>query len=155
MSSDQKTQSLIVARQLLGRARTATLSVMDFEWGGPFGALVNVATDAAGNPLLLISSLARHTQCLAHDQRASVMVCEDLPQEGDALMHLRLTLTGILQPDERPATRTAYLARHPYAALYAGFGDFGFWSMRMEKAYVVAGFGRIYSCDAATFLSVV
>ena len=41
-----------------------------------------------------------------------------------------------------------YLARHPAAELYAGFGDFAFWRLEPERAHAVAGFGRIETIPA-------
>jgi putative heme iron utilization protein len=41
-----------------------------------------------------------------------------------------------------------YLARHPAAEMYAGFGDFAFWRLEPERAHAVAGFGRIETIPA-------
>jgi heme iron utilization protein len=144
---DQKQLSLQQARVMLAAARTATLSVIDPETGGPFGALVNLAVDAMLCPIVLTSTLSRHTQGLLKDPRASVMVQGDIPLDRDALTEMRMTLTGTFKTSDAEAIRKTYLARHPYAALYADFGDFAFWHMVPEKLYVVAGFGRVYSYD--------
>jgi heme iron utilization protein len=140
-------ESAIQAKAVLQRARTGALSVLDFETGSAFGALVNVATDSAGLPIFLFSKLARHTKCIMADPRASLLVME-LPGEGDALTGFRATIMGQLEKagDE---LRETYIAQHPYAELYAGFGDFGFWRMAPHMVYVVAGFGRIHSFKAA------
>ncbi len=130
-------------KPVLKRARTGTLSVVDFETGAPFGALVNVATDETGLPIFMFSSLARHSKCLAADQRCSLVVME-LPDSGDPLTGFRATITGLMEPAE-VELHSRYIEHHPYAELYAGFGDFGFWRMRPQKVFVVAGFGRIQS----------
>ena len=130
------------AKTVLLRAKTGTLSVIDFETGTPFGALVNVATDEAGLPLFLFSKLARHTKSLLVDPAASLLVAE-LPEQGDALTGFRATITSTLS--EVKIDPALYLAKHPYAEMYAGFGDFGFWRMTPKMIYVVAGFGRIQS----------
>jgi len=144
MMDEPKRSSLLAAKALLAAARTATLSVIDPETGGPFGALVNVAVDAALNPVVLTSSLSRHTQGLLKDPRASVMVQGPLPLDRDPLTELRLTVTGQFSRSTDVVLRTTYLQRHPYAELYADFGDFGFWHMSVDRLYVVAGFGRVY-----------
>jgi putative heme iron utilization protein len=130
------------AKALLGRVKTGTLSVLDFETGVPFGALVNVATDDEGLPLFLFSNMARHTKSLLKNPSASLLVSE-LPSEGDALTGLRATITG--EVVEVKADPTRYLTQHPYAEVYIGFADFGFWRMRPKMIYVVGGFGKIAS----------
>jgi heme iron utilization protein len=132
------------AKQVLQRAKTGTLSVLDFESGAPFGALVNVATDEDGLPLFLLSRLARHTKSLLLNPVASLLVYEP-PAEGDPLTGFRATIAGELVETKSDGAR--YIAHHPYAELYAGFGDFGFWRMKPKMIYVVAGFGRIQSFE--------
>jgi heme iron utilization protein len=137
-------------KTVLDRAKTGTLSVLDFETGAPFGALVNVATDEAGLPLFLFSRLARHTKSLLANPAASLLVAE-LPNEGDALTGFRATITGLMAEVTTDSTR--YIAKHPYAEIYAGFGDFGFWRMTPEMVYVVGGFGKIQSFRANEIFS--
>jgi putative heme iron utilization protein len=43
---------------------------------------------------------------------------------------------------EVPALKARWLARHPYAALYADFGDFALWRVRPGGALLVGGFAR-------------
>jgi heme iron utilization protein len=144
---ETKRESLIAAKTMLVAARTATLSVLDPETGGPFGALVNVAVDQELRPIVLTSTLSRHTQGLLKDARASIMVQGVIPDDHDPLTEMRLTATGTFVATEDVDVRKCYLARHPYAEIYVDFGDFGFWHMLPEKLFVVAGFGRVYSCD--------
>jgi heme iron utilization protein len=68
-----------------------------------------------------------------------------LPEDGDPLTAFRVTLTGHFQPAERVEAESHFLARHPYAELYASFGDFGYWRMEPQHAHIIAGFGRAYS----------
>ncbi len=135
-------------KAVLARAKTGTLSVIDFETGGPFGALVNIATETEGLPLFLFSKLARHTKCLATDARASLLVSE-LPSEGDPLVGFRATITGRAQQLNDHHLRDHYLSKHPYAETYIDFGDFNFWTLKPEKVFVVGGFGRIQALDAS------
>ena len=134
-------------KSVLAQAKTGTLSVIDFETGGPFGALANVATNEVGYPVFLFSSLARHTKCLMADTRASFLVSE-LPNEGDPLVGFRATIMGQATQVLGDHLRTHYLAKHPYAETYIDFGDFGFWTLKPEKVFVVGGFGRIQAFDA-------
>jgi heme iron utilization protein len=149
MTDQQKEAGLEEARQVLRAARTAALSVLDFETAGPLGGLVNVAFDPQFQPIILTSTLSRHTQCMDRDGRASLMVTGDLPTSGDALTGFRATVTGVFTRSAGPEIKDCFLAQHPYAKLYAGFGDFGFWLMVPARLYVVAGFGRVYTYAAA------
>lgn len=135
------------ARRLLRRARTATLSTLNREDGIPYGSLVNVATDVAGWPLILVSTLAWHTKNLLADARASLLVAEP-PTSGDALTGPRVTIMGRFVKVDEEGLRRRYLARHPEAALYAGFGDFAYWRLMPERLHAVAGFGRIETMGA-------
>jgi putative heme iron utilization protein len=144
---ETKRESLIAAKAMLAAARTATLSVIDPETQGPFGALVNIAVDEELRPIILTSTLSRHTQGLLKDGRASIVVQGVIPEDRDPLTEMRLTVTGSFTASEDQSARACYLNRHPYAELYVDFGDFGFWHMVPEKMFVVAGFGRVYSFD--------
>lgn len=135
------------ARNLLRRARTATLGTVGRGTGIPYASLVNVATDVRGWPVILVSILAWHTQNLLEDPRASLMVAE-VPPSGDALTGARVTLLGRFVKVAPGEVSRRYLARHPAAELYAGFGDFAFWRLEPLEAHAVAGFGRIETMGA-------
>jgi heme iron utilization protein len=51
-----------------------------------------------------------------------------------------------------PLLRARFLARHPSAALYADFADFHLYRVAVERAHLVAGFGRIHWIAAADLL---
>lgn len=145
--SEQRTFTGTEARRLLRRARTATLASLNQDDGTPYASLVNVATDVTGHPLLLISTLAWHTKNLLSDPRASIMMAE-VPALGDALTGPRVTIMGHFVKAEEEGARRRYLARHPQASFYSGFGDFAFWRLEPERAHAVAGFGRIETMSA-------
>ncbi|WP_374332702.1 HugZ family protein [Aestuariivirga sp.] len=145
--SERRSFSADEARNLLRRARTGTLGTLNADDGTPYASLVNLATDVRGCPVILVSTLAWHTRNLLADPRASVMVAE-MPGEGDALTGSRVTVMGRFSRIEAGALARRYLARHPAAELYAGFGDFAFWRLEPERAHAVAGFGRIETIPA-------
>ncbi len=95
-----------------------------------------------------MSSLAWHTRNLLHDSRASVLVAEP-PETGDVLTGSRVTIMGRFERIDAPRAARRYLARHPEAAMYAGFGDFGYWRLVPEIVHAVAGFGRIETLPPA------
>jgi putative heme iron utilization protein len=130
------------ARALLRSARKGALATLATVSGHPYASMVLVATEPDGSPLLLISRLAVHTRNLAADGRASVLI-DGTPAGADALAGARLTLVGTMQPSSTPTARDRFLARHAGARLYADFPDFGTWSLTVERAHFIAGFGRI------------
>lgn len=149
-----------LARTLLRATRTATLATLDRHGGYPFASLTNVATDADGSPLILVSKLATHTANLEQDGRASVLLAETGkgPGKGDALAHPRLTVLGTFKPVARDSAedgrvRRRFLARHPKAELYAGFADFAFWRMAVVSAHLNGGFARAADLTAADVLT--
>jgi putative heme iron utilization protein len=112
--------------------------------GSPFASLVTVATMPGGEPILLLSRLAVHTQNLERDRRASLLLVEPGGEAGDPLAGARLTVVGeVGERDPDPAVRRRFLARHAEAAGYAHFADFGFRQFTIHSAHLVAGFGRI------------
>ena len=145
--SEGRSFSAQEARNLFRRARTAALGTLNREDGIPYASLVNVAADVRGRPLILVSSLAWHTRNLLADGRASLMAAE-LPERGDALTGARVTVMGRFSKLEDEGVKRRYLARHPAASLYCGFGDFAFWRLEPEAAHAVAGFGRIETIGA-------
>jgi putative heme iron utilization protein len=113
--------------------------------GHPFASLMPYALDERGQLLLLISGMAVHTHNLQAEPRASLLVAEAAAAE-DALAAGRVTLMGRAAPvaaDGMVAARAAYLARHPAAAAWVDFGDFAFWRLAVDEAYLVAGFGAM------------
>jgi len=139
------------AKALLADARIGTLGTLTVE-GAPFASLVTVAPAEDGAPLMLLSRLAVHTQNLARDSRASLLLAEEAGP-GDPLTCTRLTLTGeVIALGKDLATKARFLASHPDAAGYADFADFGFYRFDVAGAHLVAGFGRISDLAPAEFL---
>jgi putative heme iron utilization protein len=145
-----------VAKSLLRATRAGTLATLDRNCGHPFASLVNIATDADGSPLILVSRLATHTANLECDGRASLLLAET--GKGDALAHPRLTVLGTLAPIAHDSAddsriRLRFLLRHPKSDLYAGFADFAFWRMGVVSAHLNGGFARAADLTAAEVLT--
>jgi putative heme iron utilization protein len=64
-------------------------------------------------------------------------------------------LMGRAAASDAGHARQRYLARHPDAAAYAGFGDFAFYAIDLKRVHLVAGFGRIVDIDPADLLTAV
>src|ERR1041384_7380356 len=96
------------ARTLLREARSGALATLMAGSGDPYCSLVNVATEADGTPLLLISRLAVHTKNVLADPRASLML--DERKEGDPLQGARVMLMGTVAKTESQEARRRYLS---------------------------------------------
>ncbi|HEY8513983.1 MAG TPA: DUF2470 domain-containing protein [Candidatus Binatia bacterium] len=142
------------ARTLVHVGRTGTLSTHSRRATGyPFGSVAPYGVDARGRPTFLISAMAVHTQNLAADARASLLVTQ--PGAGDDPLALgRVTLLGDVArvaDDEVAAVREDYLARHESARSWVDFGDFAFYRMEVRDVYFVAGFGAMGWIDAEAY----
>lgn len=125
------------------------------EPGWPYPSLVQVALDLDGTPLLLLSTLADHTKNIAADPRVGLLF--DGTVWGTAggtqpLAGARVSVLGHAERSDDPRHRARFLARHPGASLYAGFGDFGLYKVSVRNAHLVAGFGRVHWLTSAELL---
>jgi len=141
------------ARGLMRRARSASLgTALRSRDGWPYVSLVTVACDHDGSPLLLLSDLSDHSRNLTADPRGSLLFeaasGRTNPQTGP-----RVSVLGRIEKSNVYRHRRRFLARHPSAILYAGFGDFFFYKMTVERAHYVAGFGRAHWIEADTLLT--
>lgn len=143
-----------IARGLLRSAGQGALATLMAGTGDPYCSLVNVAPDADGAPVLLISALALHTKNIAADSRVSLML--DERREGDPLEGARIMLAGRAQraaDQDLPRLRRRYLAFHPAAEGFAAFPDFSFYRIVPSGLHLVAGFGRIVDIPPGRFLT--
>ena len=138
----------VMARRLMRTAWKATLASMDRDTGHPYASLVAVAVEPDGTPILLLSTLALHTRNLLVDARASLLF-DGTAAGREALTGPRVTVIGSIERTDSAVARRRYIARHPGAEMFAGFGDFAFYRLAVERAHLVAGFGRIERIDGA------
>ena len=135
------------SRALARACRTASLAtVMADGSGQPYSSLVLVAFDHDAAPLLLISRLADHTRNILRDPRVALL-CDGTAGLAEPLTGPRVSLLGMAEKTDDPRHRARYLARHPTAEMYAGFADFAFYRIQVERAHIVAGFGKIHWLD--------
>ena len=135
------------ARRVLLSALKAALATLDHDSGAPYASLITVATLPDATPVFLISTLARHTQNLLKDPRASILI-DGTGNDGDPLAGGRVSLYGRAELTTDPLARARFLARHPNAEIYAGFKDFNSYRLKLEGAHFVGGFGSIHDLSA-------
>ncbi len=146
---------LIARGALKGAFATNRRAARPSQQHHPYVSKVGVALDLDGAPLFLFSTLSAHTQDVLADARASILL-EAPGHAANPLEDARCTLSGTVRKlDEAAAdaARGLYLAHHPGAAMYAGFGDFAMWRMDVDKVHYVGGFGAAKWAKASEYLT--
>lgn len=145
MTQDDMPRSV---RDLLrGLDRAALASALPGETGAwPYASLVLAAVDHDLSPLLLLSDLAEHTKAIQADSRVSLLF-DGTAGLDQPLTGPRVTVLGRAERTADDRTKARFLARHPDAALYAGFKDFHFYRVSVERTHLVGGFGKIRWID--------
>ena len=134
------------ARLLRRSAIVATLATVAD--GQPYATLVTPAPAPDGSLLILLSGLSDHTAHLVAEPRCSLLLVAPDTDPNPAA-HARLTLIGTAAPEPDPALKQRWIARHPYAAFYAGLGDFRLWRVRPHAGHYIGGFGSATRLTAA------
>lgn len=130
-------------RRLMREVARVGLGTLEAAGGAPYVSLAMVAVDAAAAPLLLLSDLADHTRNLKADPRVSLLF-DGTAGLATPLAGARATVQGRVEAATGAADRERYVARHPDAEQYLAFRDFNLYRVAVERAHLVAGFGRIH-----------
>jgi len=117
----------------------------------PYASLVLIATDLDASPLLVLSDLAQHSRNIAFDPRVSLLF-DGTTGYRDPLTGPRLTVIGQARTVEDPRGLARFTAHHPTSAVYSGFADFRLYRVAVQRAQLVAGFGRIHWVDGRDLL---
>lgn len=138
-----------LGRRLLREQQRAALATS--LRGAPYTSLVVTTADLDASPLLLLSDLAQHSRNIAFDPRVSLLL-DGTGAYSDPLTGPRLTVIGQAQAVDDPRRLARFVAHHPTSSVYSGFADFRLYRVRVERAHLVAGFGRIDWIEAHDLL---
>ncbi|MFZ1428436.1 MAG: DUF2470 domain-containing protein [Geminicoccaceae bacterium] len=141
--TDRASDNGTIIRRLMRASTRVGLGTLAVGSGAPYVSLAMVALDHDASPLLYLSDLADHTRNLAADARVSLLFDGTL-DHAVPLAGERATVQGRIERAADPRLLARYVARHPDAAAYAGFRDFNLYRVIVERAHLVAGFGRIH-----------
>lgn len=147
MTQDDMSRTVRALLRGLDRASLATFLPAE-PAGWPYASLVLVAVDHDLTPILLLSDLAEHTKAIRADGRVSLLF-DGTAGLDQPLTGPRVTVLGRAERTDDERLKARFLARHPDAALYAGFKDFGFYRVSVERSHLVGGFGKIRWIDRA------
>lgn len=131
------------ARQFLRSTNSAMLSTLSAKFSGyPFCSVAPFVLDHSGQPVILISTIAEHTQNILANPKLSLLV---FAGNEDLQASARLTLVGqavpIAKDDEH--LRRRYLRYLPQASSYFTMHDFSFYRIEVIQARYIAGFGKM------------
>lgn len=151
-NADKPFDAIQAARHVLRVAPTGSLGTLT-EDGAPFTSLVTAATTPQGEPLLLLSDIAVHTQNLKRDPRVSLLLVAPGGEGGDPLAGARISVQGTISVEEDENNRRRFFSRHSEAKGYGKFRDFNLYRIAVTGAHLVAGFGRIVSLTREDLLT--
>ena len=147
------TTQLAQARRLWYGSHAALLSSHSQDPPGyPFGSLAPFWLTPQGEPLLLLSHLARHTQNLLANPRCSLLLREEGP--GDVQQLARLTCLAQAEPLQACPTqwRNGYFRHFPDGREYYEHLNFRFLRLRPQGFYFIGGFGSARWFDPSRLL---
>jgi putative heme iron utilization protein len=139
-------ETITQARSLLRSRHAGALATLSKRLDGyPFGSVVDYILDEEARPIILISTLAQHTQNIDADPRVSLLVHE---ASADLQASARLTVIGdAARIDTSDALKARYLRYFPNAEQYFAIHDFFFYRIEPKQWRYIGGFGDIYWID--------
>jgi heme iron utilization protein len=147
----REVRELIRSRDRAALATALPAGAGEAAW--PYASLVLVAVDHDLSPILLLSDLAEHTRAIATDPRVSLLY-DGTGGLAQPLTGPRITLLGRAAKSDDERLKRRFLRHHPDAELYAGFGDFNFYKVTLQRTHLVGGFGKIRWIAPAELLAV-
>ncbi len=147
MKKAAESASALLRAQRFGVLTTQSRAVP----GYPFGSITPYVLTDEGNPAVLISTLAQHTQNILADSRVCLTVFDpsgaDDPQAAARLSWLADACP--VAPSALSVVSTRYTRYFPASAQYNAMSDFSYYELVFVKAHYVGGFGIIHWLDAA------
>lgn len=129
----------------MNKNKTATFSTIT-DKSKPYTSVVGYALDDRGVPFVFISDLAVHTENVDKNPNVSLMVTE-IRRRDNTFDNIRVTFSGemTIVKDEKQIKelRKIYLKKHPDSEQFIDFGDFNFYTLKLEKVNFIGGFGEI------------
>jgi putative heme iron utilization protein len=130
---------LQTAQHLLENSKHGFFSTLDSQQY-PYASLVEIAPEGK-DLLLFLSDLAEHSKNIQSNPKTSVLLAEDYDELS--LAKARACFIGSIQREETTTMLEHYIKHHPKAERYKSFADFKLYRLKVERTYVVAGFGKM------------
>ena len=141
------------ALQFLRTTQRGVLSTFSVKFTGyPFGSVAPFVLDHSGQPIILISTIAEHTQNIIANPKVSLLV---FAGDEDLQANARLTIIGeakIINKEDADL-RARYLRYLSQAASYFDMHDFSFYRIEIAQIRYIAGFGKMGWISGETILT--
>ena len=141
------------ALQFLRTTQRGVLSTFSVKFTGyPFGSVAPFVLDHSGQPIILISTIAEHTQNIIANPKVSLLV---FAGDEDLQANARLTIIGeakIINKEDADL-RARYLRYLSQAASYFDMHDFSFYRIEIAQIRYIAGFGKMGWISGETILA--
>jgi putative heme iron utilization protein len=142
------------ARELVLAQRHGVLSTLSLDLPGyPFGSIVPYAFDHAGQPLILISTIAQHTKNIQADGRVSLTIHDATQLDPQAAPRLTWLADAAPVASHDAVAHKRYTAFFPQSSDYSQTHDFLLYRLTLVRARFIGGFGRIYWLEPSEMLS--
>jgi heme iron utilization protein len=148
----KRTELVYQARELVFRHYYGTLATRG-EY--PYASLVRYSVDGKGQPVLMLSRIAEHTQNLQNGFKVSLLVFDN---NGNNIQEsARITLMGTLEifsaenPEHEESLQTHY-AFFPETQDYFEKLDFDLYRLSIQECRYVGGFAAAYNLSGADFV---
>ena len=138
-------------RQLLLSRSEGFLSTTMADDGSPYGSVMPFALDPWGAPLFLTASLAVHHKNMAACPRASLLVVQGAG--GDIQSEGRISLIGSVAEVAKGPLWERYFRFFPSHRAHLKVHPFTLWTLAVERARFIAGFGDIHWLGPEDLLS--
>ncbi len=141
------------ARTLVDSARAGCLASLSDD-GMPWASVITYGATQAGEPVLVLSTMAEHGRNLAREPRCSIVIAEPVEDQADPLDRARVTLAGraiVPEGDAAEAAIEAHAKNFPHARSYSQYGDFTIYVLEVERVRWVGGFARMATVEAAAY----
>lgn len=129
-------------RLMLRAHRYGALCTLSTKLDYPFGSITPCLMDQDASALILISTLAEHTNNIRHDPRISLITHD---QDSPHIHASGLTVTGnvVLEPDRNIAGLRYFLEAKTYLSMH----DFHFYLIRPLAIRRIGGFRKTHWID--------
>lgn len=114
----------------------------------PYASLVRYSLNAEGQPVLLLSRIAEHSQYIADNNKVALLIQQDANElNGNVQECARITLIGELIAANTAQTQTfseRYFRQFPDAKMYFEQLDFDFYYLKVKQTRYVGGFAKAH-----------
>jgi heme oxygenase (biliverdin-IX-beta and delta-forming) len=141
------------ARALLNSQYYGVLCTHSVDLAGyPFGSITPYCLNRDGQPIILISTIAQHTQNIIANNKVSLIATER--DVDDAQAAARVTYIGDANPIATNDNETVerYYSYFPFSRDFHKTHDFNFYTIDLVRARFIGGFGKIYWVEKTDFL---